>query len=128
MKNQTAELAKNQKRKMFWRTVKGQRFLLLMLLPGILWFLIFKYCTYAGLGLAFTNYGFKKSVDFVGLRNFTRLFKSATFWIAFKNTLIISVCNIVFYFPVPIIVARLMDAVNGSRCFTLRCLRSSRRL
>ncbi len=46
------------KNKNFWRTVNRQKFLLLMLLPGLLWFLVFKYCTYAGVGLAFSYYGF----------------------------------------------------------------------
>lgn len=98
-----------------WKTICRQRYLLLMLLPGILWFLIFKYCTYAGLGMAFTNYGFKKSVDFVGLRNFVRLFKSVAFWTAFKNTLIISICNMVFYFPVPIIIALMINELRHLR-------------
>lgn len=98
-----------------WREICRQKYLLLMLLPGLLWFLIFKYCTYAGLGLAFTNYGFKKNVDFVGLRNFVRLFRSAAFWTAFKNTLIISICNIVFYFPFPVIVALLINELRSIR-------------
>lgn len=45
--------------KKFYRQLYRQRYLILMMLPGLLWFLIFKYCTYAGLGLAFTNYGLK---------------------------------------------------------------------
>ena len=101
--------------KKFYRQLYRQRYLILMMLPGLLWFLIFKYCTYAGLGLAFTNYGFKKSVDFVGLRNFNRLFKSAQFWTAFKNTMIISICNIVFYFPFPIIIALLINELRSLR-------------
>ena len=95
------------------KTIRRQKYLLLMLLPGLLWFVIFKYCTYAGLGLAFTNYGFKKSVDFVGMRNFLRLFKSVAFWTAFKNTMIISICNIVFYFPFPIIIALLINELRS---------------
>ena len=101
--------------KKFYRQLYRQRYLILMMLPGLLWFLIFKYCTYAGLGLAFTNYGFKKSVDFVGLRNFNRLFKSAQFWTAFKNTMIISICNIVFYFPFPIIIALLINELRSEK-------------
>lgn len=97
------------------RTLYRQRYLFLMLLPGVIWFIIFKYCTYAGLGLAFTNYGFKKTVDFVGLRNFTRLFHSPGFWTAFKNTIIISICNIVFYFPFPIIIALLINELRSLR-------------
>ena len=79
--------------KKFYRQLYRQRYLILMMLPGLLWFLIFKYCTYAGLGLAFTNYGFKKSVDFVGLRNFNR----------------------VFYFPFPIIIALLINELRSLR-------------
>lgn len=96
-----------------WKTIWRQKYLFLMMLPGLIWFLVFKYCTYAGLALAFTNYGFKKSVDFVGLRNFIRLFKSPSFWTAFKNTIIISICNIVFYFPFPIIIALLINELRS---------------
>ena len=96
-----------------WRRIWRQKYLFLMLLPGLLWFVIFKFCTYAGLGMAFTNYGFKSTVDFVGLRNFKRLFHSATFWNAFRNTMIISLCNIIFYFPVPIIVALLINELRS---------------
>ena len=82
-------------KKRLWK----QRWLFVMLIPGIIWFLVFKYATYAGLALSFTNYGFRKTVSFVGLRNFQRLFKSMSFWNAFRNTLLISLYNIVFYFP-----------------------------
>lgn len=95
------------------KTLYRQRYLLLMMLPGLLWFLIFKYCTYAGLGLSFTNYGFKKSIDFVGIRNFKRIFMSAVFWNAFKNTLIISICNLIFYFPFPLIIALLINELRS---------------
>ena len=91
-----------------------QRWLLLMLIPGLIWFFIFKYATYAGLALSFTNYGFKKTVSFIGLRNFQRLFKSALFWKAFRNTLIISVYNIIFYFPFPIIIALLINELRST--------------
>lgn len=90
-----------------------QRFLFLMLLPGLLWFLIFKYLTYSGLLLAFTNYGFRAEVEFVGLKNFQRLFKSAVFWNAFRNTIIISLCNIIFYFPIPLVVALMINELKS---------------
>lgn len=90
-----------------------QRYLLMMMLPGILWFIIFKFATYTGLALAFTNYGFSKEVSFVGLRNFSRLFKSAAFWNAFKNTVIISVCNIIFYFPFPLLIALMINELKS---------------
>lgn len=96
-------------RKKIWK----QRWLLLMLLPGLIWFIVFKYATYAGLALSFTNYGFRKTVSFVGLRNFERLFRSASFWNAFRNTLLISLYNIVFYFPFPILIALLINELRS---------------
>ncbi|MBS6646370.1 MAG: sugar ABC transporter permease [Clostridiaceae bacterium] len=100
-------------KKSIWKTMYAQRYLLLMMLPGILWFLIFKYATYTGLALAFTNYGFKKTVDFVGIRNFSRLFRSTVFWNSFKNTIIISLCNIIFYFPFPLLVALMINELKS---------------
>lgn len=79
--------------------IKRQKYLLLMLLPGILWYVVFKYLPMLGLSLAFTDYGFKAKVSFIGLKNFKRLFSSTIFWNAFRNTLVISIMNIVFYFP-----------------------------
>ena len=98
-------------RRRLWK----QRWLLLMVLPGILWFILFKYATYAGLALSFTNYGFRKTVSFVGLRNFERLFRSASFLNAFRNTLLISLYNIVFYFPFPILIALLINELRSLR-------------
>jgi putative aldouronate transport system permease protein len=84
-----------------------------MVIPGMLWYIIFKYLPMAGLGLAFTDYGFRAKISFVGLDNFHRLISSAIFWNAFRNTLLISLANIIFYFPAPIIVALLINELNS---------------
>lgn len=86
-----------------------------MLLPGILWYVVFKYLPMLGLSLAFTDYGFKAKVSFIGLKNFKRLFSSTIFWNAFRNTLVISIMNIVFYFPVPLIVALMINELKSNR-------------
>ena len=93
--------------------IKRQRFLLLMILPGLIWYLIFKYLPMLGLGLAFTDYGFRANVSFVGFANFERLFSSSIFWRAFRNTLLLSFYNIVFYFPIPIILALLINELKS---------------
>lgn len=95
--------------------IKRQKYLLLMLLPGILWYVVFKYLPMLGLSLAFTDYGFKAKVSFIGLKNFRRLFSSTIFWNAFRNTLVISIMNIVFYFPVPLIVALMINELKSNR-------------
>lgn len=104
-----------QKKKSLGARIKEQKYLLLMVVPGLIWYLIFKYCSYAGLSMAFTNYGFSSEISFVGLKNFVRLFKSALFWKAFKNTIIISLMNIVFYFPFPLIVALMINELKSLR-------------
>lgn len=102
-----------QTKKSLGARIKEQKYLILMVVPGLIWYLIFKYCSYAGLSMAFTNYGFSSEIDFVGLKNFIRLFKSALFWKAFKNTIIISLMNIVFYFPFPLIVALMINELKS---------------
>ena len=102
-----------ESRRPFLLRVKRQKLLLLMLLPGMIWYLVFKYLPMLGLGLAFTDYGFRANVSFVGLDNFERLFTSSIFWSAFRNTLLLSLYNIVFYFPIPLIIALLINELKS---------------
>jgi len=97
----------------WYRRVKAQRYLLLIMLPGLVWYLLFKYLPLLGLFLGFTDYGFRATVSFVGLDNFRRLFTSSIFWNAFRNTMIISVANIIFYFPAPLIVALMINELKS---------------
>jgi putative aldouronate transport system permease protein len=87
-----------------------------MLIPGIVFFLIFKYGPMFGLTLAFKNYrpflGFFRS-EWVGLEQFKRFFGDATFLTLFSNTLILSLLNILFNFPTPILFALLLNEVRS---------------
>lgn len=71
----------------------------------------------AGLVIAFQDYqpykGFLGS-EWVGLEHFRRLFTDPGFWQIFKNTLIVFMVNILFYFPIPIILSVMLNEVaNG---------------
>jgi putative aldouronate transport system permease protein len=96
-----------------WTRIKTQKFLILMLIPGAIWYLVFKYIPLLGLSLGFTDYGFRSTVSFVGLDNFKRLLSSTIFWNAFRNTLIISLANVIFYFPAPLVVALLINELKS---------------
>lgn len=89
--------------------------LYLMLLPGLLYFLIFKYGPMLGLVTAFQDYnamlGWFGS-KFVGLKHFKRLFADPKFFQIFRNTLVLAFFNIVVYFPLPIILALLINEVR----------------
>jgi putative aldouronate transport system permease protein len=90
---------------------KRQKSILILLIPGILWYLIFKYAPMVGVLAAFTDYGTKASNSFIGLENFRQLFASPDFWNAFRNTILISFYNMIFYFPLPLVLALLMNEI-----------------
>lgn len=95
--------------------LKRQRAVLLLLIPGVVWYLIFKYAPMTGAIAAFTDYGTRADISFIGLENFKQLFGSPGFWGAFRNTLLISLYNLLFYFPLPIILALLMNEIVINR-------------
>jgi putative aldouronate transport system permease protein len=70
-----------------------------------------------GLIMIFENYkpytGFLRS-QWVGLDNFRRFFSEPVFWQLFKNTLILAVYHIVFFFPLPIILALLLNELGNA--------------
>lgn len=97
------------------RTVKRQKFILLLLLPGVIWYLVFCYVPLYGIKYAFTDMGLTAKPSFVGFDNFRRLFLSPNFHVAFRNTLIISFYNLIFYFPMPIILALCINELRSLR-------------
>ncbi|TDF92829.1 ABC transporter permease [Paenibacillus piri] len=91
------------------------RWLYLMLLPGVIYFVCFKYLPMWGLVIAFQNYmpflGILKS-EWVGFEHFLFLFRSPDFWMLLRNTTILALYNIFFFFPVPIILALMMNEIR----------------
>ncbi|QCT01536.1 binding-protein-dependent transport systems inner membrane component [Paenibacillus algicola] len=87
----------------------------IMILPGMLFFLIFKYIPMFGIVIAFKDYnpfrGFLGS-DWVGLDQFVRLFTERDFMPLLYNTLMLSLMDIIFFFPAPIIMALLLNEVR----------------
>ncbi|AJY74280.1 protein lplB [Paenibacillus beijingensis] len=91
------------------------RHLYLMLLPVIGYYLIFKYAPMAGEIIAFKDYRFVDGIfgsKWVGLRHFRMLFESTDFWRVLRNTLLLNVYNLVLGFPVPILLALLLNEVR----------------
>lgn len=89
--------------------------LYIMLIPGVLYFLIFRYIPMGGIVIAFKQYspflGIWKS-KWVGFDQFKLLFLGSDFWVLLRNTLAISFLNLIFFFPMPIIVALLLNEVR----------------
>ncbi|MBP2110553.1 putative aldouronate transport system permease protein [Paenibacillus silagei] len=92
------------------------KLLYLMILPGLLYFIIFKYLPMGGLIIAFQNYQPFQGItgsEWVGLKHFIRLFTEPTFMQLLRNTLILFAMNIVIFFPLPIIVALMLNELKG---------------
>ncbi|ETT49021.1 ABC transporter permease [Paenibacillus sp. FSL H7-689] len=103
-----------------WSSVRKElvrnRYVYLMLVPVVAYYLIFSYGPMYGLLMAFQeSYSPVKGIlagEWVGFDNFTMFFESYYFWRLIKNTLILSFYSIVFGFPAPIILALLLNEVR----------------
>jgi putative aldouronate transport system permease protein len=88
--------------------------LYVMLLPTILWLLIFLYKPMYGLQIAFKDYSLFRGVagsPWIGFEHFETLFNNDQFLRALKNTIIMSFYGLVFGFPVPIALALMFNEV-----------------
>lgn len=93
---------------------KRDRSLVFMALPAVLLLAVFAYLPMLGNVVAFQDYspfiGFADS-PWVGLDNFSRVFGDPDFWMAVKNTLVITAFQLVFFFPIPIALAILLNSL-----------------
>ncbi|MGW0696193.1 ABC transporter permease [Streptomyces sp. NPDC002738] len=98
--------------------IRRDRALLLLMAPGVLFFLVFQYLALFGNVIAFKEYmpflGVKDS-PWVGFANFQALFGEPAFWQAALNTVVISLAQLVFYFPVPLALALLLHSLIQGR-------------
>ena len=100
-----------------WSYMKQHKWLYLMLLPGQIYFIMFRYVPMGGLVIAFKDYSPFKGIwgsDWVGLRQFQRFFDTPDFWRLLRNTLGISLLQLVLFFPAPIILALFLNEVRHS--------------
>ena len=108
--------------KRYWQKLRADlvrdRWLYLLLLPGLAYFIIFKYLPMFGIVIAFENYVPYSGVlhsEWVGFKWFNYFFRFPAWVTYLKNTLILSLMNIIFYFPAPIILALLLNEMRSLR-------------
>ncbi len=90
----------------------------LLLVPAILFYLLFCYKPMYGVIIAFKNFSPGKGIvasEWVGLKHFLSFFKSYYFGRLLRNTLTISLSSLIFGFPMPIIFALLLNEVHNSK-------------
>lgn len=102
-----------------YHAVWDHRWLHLMVLPGLAFFLLFKYVPMYGIIIAFKNYkgaggGYAgiASAPWIGFKNFEVFFNSLYSGRVFGNTLYISLLRLIFSFPAPILLALLINEIR----------------
>jgi putative aldouronate transport system permease protein len=119
---QTAQRVSNIKHstwKLKWskrrRAYYNYRYAYLLVIPGFLYFLLFRVAPMWGLLIAFKDYspfaGLWKS-EWVGFKHFAEFFSNEYFYMMLRNTLVISFMNLIFFFPAPILLALLLNEIR----------------
>lgn len=101
-----------------WQNIKKHKSLYLMIIPIVLYYLVFCYYPMYGAQIAFRDYSPKKGIvgsPWVGFKHFLDFFKSVYFGRLIRNTLSINLKNLIFGFPAPIIFALLLNEVRWTK-------------
>ena len=94
-----------------WRS----KYLVLMIIPAIIFYIVFCYVPMYGVLMAFQKFNPKVGIfgsSFIGFDNFVKVFEEPKFWLAFRNTLIIGSVKIVISFLGAVIVALLLNELR----------------
>jgi len=97
--------------------LKRDRQYYLLILPAVIYVLVFCYAPMYGVQIAFKNYKMSLGVfksSWVGFRNFMDFFNSYSFWTLIENTFILSFYSLIVGFPIPIIVALIINELKGN--------------
>lgn len=106
-----------------WRKCVEHKYLFLMLLPVVIYYLIFSYAPIfnpqtGGILMAFKQHSLTKPFaewQWVGLKYFEMMWRKPDFWVAMRNTVTISFIRLLFEFPMPIFLALLLNEVRRDR-------------
>lgn len=100
--------------KRLWKT----RFLMILFLPALAYYILFKYVPMWGISIAFHKYSIFKGLagsKFVGLQHFKIFFNSPEWWQYTKNTFALGALGVFVTFPLTIVFALLLNEVRGAR-------------
>ena len=110
-------LAKQKRKKVRKRILQNYE-LYLFLLPALIYFIVFHYVPMYGVLIAFKDYIPSEGIlgsPWVGFENFARFFQSYNFWSLISNTIGLSVLQLVVGFPMPIIIALLLNQMMNEK-------------
>ena len=112
---------KRLKRKKFWSDVLRDKQLYLMLIPFVLYYILFHYVPMFGLQMAFQNYkpflGISGS-EWVGFEHFINFFESPYAWRVIRNALLINIYDVAINFTLTIVFAVLLNEIAFKKAKT----------
>lgn len=101
-----------------WRGIKRDWILYLLLLIPVLHTFLFKYVPMAGIVIAFKDFNPMEGIfgsPWVGAKWFRKFLTDVKFWQVFRNTILLSVYNLLWTMPMPILFALMLNEMNGKR-------------
>ncbi len=96
----------------------ADRYMYLMILPVVIYYILFKYWPMAWLRIAFYDFKILKGIEgskFVGLENFKTFLNNPDFFQIIWNTLYLNILSIIFVFTAPILFALLLNEISNSK-------------
>ena len=99
-----------------WLDMRRDKYLFMLALPGVVYFILFKYVPMWGILMAFQNYSPYTGIwdsQWVGLEHFRHFFSIPDFALLFRNTMGINLLNLIFFFPLPILLSLLLNEVRS---------------
>lgn len=110
--------AKQKARAKWWKSIWQNWELYVLISPVIIYFIVFHYFPLYGLQIAFKDFIASKGIlgsPWVGFKHFERFFDSYYFWRLIKNTVGIGIFTLAVSFPIPIIIALMLNEVKSLR-------------
>jgi len=114
-KEKNSIVSLNRKNNNTWAEIKKHKYLYLLATPTLIYFIIFKFGPMWGLLMAFQDYNPFKGLlhsPWIGFKLFEEMFKDPFFFYMLRNTVVIAMLKLFFYFPIPIFLAIMLNEVR----------------
>ncbi|MCR8632034.1 ABC transporter permease [Paenibacillus radicis (ex Xue et al. 2023)] len=111
----TKAAGKTRRESKLWIRVLQHKYMYVLALPGILYFIVFKFIPMSGLVIAFMKYNPYAGIsgsEWIGIKNFIDLFADSKFYLMLRNTFAINIFGLIFMFPLPIFLALMLNEVR----------------
>ena len=115
------KMSKEMRRQLLKKDIKRDKYLIIMFLPVLIYYLVFCYFPMTGLWMAFTEFRSGQGLaglytgEFVGLKWFIQFFESPYAWRLIRNTFLLSFYSLIFGFPIPTLFALCITQIKNSK-------------